>query len=96
MPREACETLTITCRKQKREAPWHLGDTLFEAARRMGLRPPCSCLAGTCGTCMARLVSGSVTMKHNEVLTPEEIAEGLILTCQALPTSQQVVVDYEN
>ena len=42
------------------------------------------------------LRSGSATMKHDEVLTPEEIAEGLILTCQALPTSRHVVVDYEN
>jgi 3-ketosteroid 9alpha-monooxygenase subunit B len=96
MAAEACETLTITCRKKKTEAPYHEGDTIFEAARRMGLRPPCSCLAGTCGTCMARLVAGSVSMKHNEVLTPEEIDEGLILTCQSLPTSARVVVDYEN
>jgi 3-ketosteroid 9alpha-monooxygenase subunit B len=96
MTPENCETLTITCRKKKAEAPWHPGDTIFEAARRMGLRPPCSCLAGTCGTCMAKLVAGTVSLKHNEVLTPEELEEGLILTCQALPTSAHVVVDYEN
>lgn len=93
---ETCENVTITCRKQKREAAYRAGDTLFDAARRMGLRPPCSCLAGTCGTCMARLVSGSATMKHDGVLTPEELAGGYILTCQALPTSRRVVVDYEN
>ena len=96
MTPEICETLTITCRKKTAAAPYHRGDTIFEAARRMGLRPPCSCLAGTCGTCMARLVTGSVTMKHDEVLTPDEIAGGLILTCQSLPTSRHVVVDYEN
>lgn len=88
--------LTITCRKKKAQAPWHPGDTIFEAARRMGLRPPCSCLAGTCGTCMAKLLSGTAAMKHNEVLTPEELEEGLILTCQAVPTSDNVIVDYEN
>lgn len=96
MPPEICETLTITCRKKKAEAAYHAGDTIFEAARRMGLRPPCSCLAGTCGTCMAKLVSGAVSLKHNEVLTLEELEEGLILTCQALPTSSHVIVDYEN
>ena len=96
MPPEICKTLTITCRKKKAEAAWHPGDTIFEAARRMGLRPPCSCLAGTCGTCMAKLVAGTVSLKHNDVLTPEELEEGLILTCQALPTSAHVTVDYEN
>lgn len=96
MTPENCETLTITCRKKKADARYQQGDTIFEAARRMGLRPPCSCLAGTCGTCMAKLVAGTVTMKHNGVLTPGELEEGLILTCQALPTSSIVVVDYEN
>ncbi len=95
MPKE-CATLTITCRKKKAEAPYHPGDTIFEAARRMGLRPPCSCLAGTCGTCMAKIVAGSAMMKTNEALTPEEVAEGYILTCQALPTSAHVTIDYEN
>lgn len=96
MTPENCETLTITCRKKKTEAPYHPGDTIFEAARRMGLRPPCSCLAGSCGTCMAKLVAGSATMKVNEALTPEDVADGYILTCQAIPTSPHVTVDYEN
>lgn len=96
MTPEICATLTITCRKKKVEGGYHQGDTIFEAARRMGLRPPCSCLAGTCGTCMAKLIAGSVSMKHNEVLTAEDLDEGMILTCQATPTSAHVVVDYEN
>ncbi len=90
-----CESLTITCRKQKKEAAYHQGDTILEAARRMGHRPPFSCEAGHCGSCMAKVTHGSVTMKTNDALTPEEVADGYILACQALPTSKHVTVVFE-
>ena len=71
------------------------GDTILEAARRAGLRPPFSCQAGNCATCMAHLDEGEVTMRANEALTPDEVAEGWILTCQSVPVSAKVVVDYD-
>ena len=61
------------------------GDTLLETARRGGLRPPFSCEAGNCATCMAFLKEGSVRMRANNALTPEEVEEGWVLTCQSLP-----------
>jgi ferredoxin-NADP reductase len=69
--------------------------TILQTARALGLRPPSSCEAGSCATCMARVVEGSVEMRNNEALTPEEIAEGWALTCQAVPTSPSVRVVYE-
>ena len=71
------------------------GDTLLETARRGGLRPPFSCEAGNCATCMAFLKEGSVTMRANNALTPEEVEEGWVLTCQSLPSGPAVTVEYE-
>jgi hypothetical protein len=44
---------------------------------------------------MARLVEGTASMHVNNALTPEEVAEGWVLTCQAMPTSPMVHVVYE-
>jgi ferredoxin-NADP reductase len=71
------------------------GDTLLETARRGGLRPPFSCEAGNCATCMAFLKEGSVRMRANNALTPEEVEEGWVLTCQSLPLGSTVTVEYE-
>ena len=71
------------------------GDTLLETARRGGLRPPFSCEAGNCATCMAFLKEGSVRMRANNALTPEEVEEGWVLTCQSLPSGRTVTVEYE-
>ncbi len=71
------------------------GDTVLETARRGGLRPPFSCESGNCATCMAFLKEGTVDMRVNNALTPEEIQEGWILTCQGLPKGETVTVEYE-
>lgn len=71
------------------------GDTLLETARRGGLRPPFSCEAGNCATCMAFLKEGSVRMRANNALTPEEVEEGWVLTCQSLPSGRTMTVEYQ-
>ncbi len=76
------------------EAECAAGETLLEAARRAGLDPPAVCEQGNCASCLAKLVRGSARMRSNEVLTEAEIAEGLILTCQAEPTSAEIEVEY--
>ena len=72
------------------------GDTVLETARRGGLQPPFSCEAGNCATCMALLHDGRARMRANNALTPEEVEEGWILTCQALPEGTTVKVEYES
>ena len=66
--------------------------TLLQTARSMALRAPSSCEAGNCATCMARVVQGSASMRRNDALTPEEVADGWVLTCQAVPTAPIVEV----
>ncbi len=71
------------------------GDTILEALRRAGLQPPFKCQQGNCGTCIARLAKGTAAMRANNVLDDDEVEEGWILTCQAVPTSPEVEVDYD-
>jgi len=69
--------------------------SLLLAARAAGLRPPSSCEAGNCATCMARVVEGAVEMRVNDVLEDDEVAEGWVLTCQALRVTTVIKVVYE-
>jgi len=94
---EASETESIVIRIDGRRhtVSYEPGDTILETARRVGLKPPFNCQAGNCGTCMAFLGEGKVRMRANNVLAAAEVEEGWILTCQAIPTSRQVVVDYD-
>jgi ferredoxin-NADP reductase len=71
------------------------GDTILQAARRGGLDPPFSCEMGNCATCMAHLDAGAATMRANNALTADEVDTGWVLTCQAMPTTAEVVVDYD-
>jgi ring-1,2-phenylacetyl-CoA epoxidase subunit PaaE len=70
--------------------------TVLEAALKQGIDAPYSCQGGICCSCLARITSGSAEMKKNSILTDGEIAEGLILTCQAHPTSSEIYVDYDD
>lgn len=88
-------TVTIHLDRKKVEVPRVAGETLLESARRGGLAPPFSCEAGNCGTCIAQLTDGHATMRNNDVLEADEIADGYILTCQAVPDSESVTVVYE-
>src|SRR5262245_32674281 len=89
------ESITIRLEGRKRRARYERGDTILDAARRLGLSPPFSCQAGNCATCMAYLEEGTVAMRVNNALGADEVEQGWILTCQAIPTSREVVVDYD-
>ncbi|GIZ08031.1 ferredoxin--NADP reductase [Flavobacterium sp. UMI-01] len=70
--------------------------TILEAALKKGIDAPYSCQGGICSSCLARVTSGTAEMKKNSILTDKEIADGLILTCQAHPTSDTIYVDYDD
>jgi ring-1,2-phenylacetyl-CoA epoxidase subunit PaaE len=70
--------------------------TLLEAALKQGLDAPYSCQGGICSSCLARVTSGTAEMAKNSILTDGEIASGLVLTCQAHPTSETIYVDYDD
>lgn len=70
--------------------------TILEAALKNGLDVPYSCQGGICSSCLGRVTTGTAVMRKNSILTDSEISEGLVLTCQAHPTSSTIVVDYDD
>ncbi|MGH1336977.1 MAG: 1,2-phenylacetyl-CoA epoxidase subunit PaaE [Aureispira sp.] len=70
-------------------------DNLLDAALKQGADLPFACKGGVCCTCRAKLVEGSVEMEVNYALEQEEVDAGFILTCQAFPTTEKVVVDFD-
>ena len=70
--------------------------TILDAALENDVDAPYSCQGGACATCIGRLVSGNAVMQQNHILTDDEIDDGLILTCQALPLSSSIYIDYDN
>ena len=70
--------------------------TILEAALDEDLDAPYSCQGGICSSCLARVKEGEAIMRQNNILTESEVAEGLILTCQAHPTSAHVIVDFDD
>ncbi len=89
------EEVTIELDGRKTTVAYSRGDTLLQTARMAGLRAPSSCEVGSCGTCMARITQGSARMLNNDALEDDEVDDGWVLTCQALPTSREVRVVYE-
>jgi ring-1,2-phenylacetyl-CoA epoxidase subunit PaaE len=69
---------------------------ILNAVLKAKIDAPYSCQGGVCSTCIARVTEGSAEMVKNQILTESEIAEGLILTCQAHPTSPMLKIDYDD
>jgi ferredoxin-NADP reductase len=87
--------IAITLGRETKTVRHRANTTILQSAKSAGLRAPSSCETGACATCMARVVEGRAHMRHDEALTADEIADGWILTCQALPVTPFVKVVYE-
>ena len=93
--RDKAIKVTVTVRGQTKTVDQRGRSTILQSARWGGLPAPSSCEAGHCATCMARVVEGRVEMATNDALSVEEVSEGWVLTCQAVPVSPVVRVVYE-
>jgi ring-1,2-phenylacetyl-CoA epoxidase subunit PaaE len=71
------------------------GTPVLDGAQAARPDLPFACKGGVCGTCRARLVSGEVRMRRNFALEPAEVADGFVLTCQSLPVTDKLTVDYD-
>jgi ring-1,2-phenylacetyl-CoA epoxidase subunit PaaE len=91
------DAATVTFTLSGRQATVDLapGESILEGALQTRSDAPYSCMGGACGTCRAKLVSGTVVMDQNFALGPAELDAGYVLTCQAHPTSPTVSVDYD-
>ena len=70
--------------------------TILDTAIENDIDAPYSCKGGACATCIAKLNSGSVELEQNFILTDTELDEGMILTCQSYPTSNELTVDVDD
>jgi ring-1,2-phenylacetyl-CoA epoxidase subunit PaaE len=93
-PAKAMASLVID--GKRREVPVADGESILDAALRAGMDLPFACKGGMCSTCRAKLVEGDAQMEVNYSLEPWELKAGFILTCQARPVSEKVVVDYDH
>lgn len=88
--------VAVTIGGRRRSVEFHAErGSILENAREAGLPAPFACKAGVCATCRARLVSGEVHMRANYGLSAQEVAQGYVLTCQAVPLGNGVVLDYD-
>ncbi len=69
--------------------------SILDAASAAGLEVPFSCTSGVCGTCRAKLMEGEVRMERNFALDKNEVAAGFVLTCQAHPLTERVVLSFD-
>ena len=69
--------------------------SILDAASAAGMEVPFSCTSGVCGTCRAKLVEGKVRMERNFALDKAEVADGFVLTCQAHPLTERVVLSFD-
>lgn len=72
------------------------GMDILEAGQKAGGDLPFACKGGVCCTCKAKIIEGTATMDVNYALEPEEVDAGYILTCQAHPTSDKLIVSFDD
>ena len=70
-------------------------DNILDGALAAGADLPFACKGGVCSTCKCKVIDGSVQMKVNYALEDKEVAQNYVLSCQAVPTSKKVVVDFD-
>jgi len=91
----AATTLTVTLDGGARVIETHRDQTILDAALENALDAPYACKAGVCSTCKCKVLEGEVEMAANHALEDYEVARGFVLSCQAYPLTDTVVVDYD-
>ena len=88
----ACAS-SVEFRRTGKTVPVEHPQTLLDAAEAAGVKLDYSCRNGTCGTCRVKLVSGTVAMGRTDALLKGDVADHMVLACQARPTSPEVLID---
>lgn len=86
--------LQVTLNGATETLDWAGGALMLDAMQAAGLSPPYSCRSGSCGACICQLDAGEVDMLQNQVLDDRDLADGLILACQAVARSPEVKVTF--
>ena len=87
--------LTVVLDGKPYDMPMNRNEKILDIALSLGLDLPYSCKAGVCCTCRCKVMEGTTVMDKNFTLEKPEVAQGFILSCQARPTSDRVVVSFD-
>lgn len=93
---EGDSNITILVDEEETTLVMSQKQTILEAALANDLDVPYSCQGGVCSSCICRVTEGTAAMRQNNILTDNEVAEGLVLSCQAEPTSTSIKVDFDD
>ncbi|MGW9131894.1 2Fe-2S iron-sulfur cluster-binding protein [Streptomyces sp. NPDC055681] len=88
-------TVAVELDGERRVLPWPTRTKLLDLLLEHGLDVPYSCREGACSACACRVRSGEVKLLRNDVLEEEDLAEGYILACQAVPVTEHIEVSYD-
>lgn len=89
-------TVEVALDGEHHEFTWPPGTRLLDLLREKGLDAPFSCREGACSACACVLRKGNVTMLNNEILDQDDLDDGIILACQALPATAEISVTYDD
>jgi ring-1,2-phenylacetyl-CoA epoxidase subunit PaaE len=87
--------LSVIADGKRHELRLHGNQRILDVALQAGLDLPYSCKGGVCCTCRAKVLSGQVVMEKNFTLEADEMKQGFVLSCQAVPTTDEVVVSFD-
>ena len=87
--------LTVVLDGKAYDMPMNSDEKILDIALAMGLDLPYSCKGGVCCTCRCKVMQGETVMDKNFTLEQQEVAAGFVLSCQARPTTAQVVVSFD-
>lgn len=93
---EGLSSVTIRLDDMEEEISVAAGKYILDKGLEEGLDLPYSCKGGVCSTCKAKVLEGKVKMKLNYSLTDKEVADGYILSCQAIPASDKIKISYDD
>lgn len=91
VPRE----IVVNLDKTVHRIPYAKGLSILAAARKAGLGAPFACEEGYCGSCAAKCIRGKIEMLANDVFTPEEVAQGWVLTCQGHASGEECEISWD-
>lgn len=88
--------VTILLDEEENSFVMDASSSVLDAALKEGIDAPYSCQGGICSTCIARVTEGKVSMRKNQILTEDELEEGLVLACQAHPQTPVLAIDFDD
>ncbi|WP_046755360.1 ferredoxin--NADP reductase [Kordia jejudonensis] len=89
-------TISITVDDEDFTFEMDASETILDAALKQKIDAPYSCQGGICSSCICRVTEGKAIMEKNQILTDSELEEGMVLACQAHPTTATIKVDFDD